>query len=117
MRHHLRVHTILVVMIAIMESTLVRATLEKKHKNHRAHVNQTLYLDPCSAERYEGDIALDEETKVMLEVAKNNSRSRGRRAATAFSTSLWPHGVIPYVLDSSSGYTRKFGFLCDVWSA
>jgi hypothetical protein len=53
MRHHLRVHTILVVMIAIMESTLVRATLEKKHKNHRAHVNQTLYLDPCSAGKYD----------------------------------------------------------------
>ncbi|KAH9490031.1 Dorsal-ventral patterning tolloid-like protein 1 [Bulinus truncatus] len=92
--------------------------------------SSSLILDPCKADAYLGDIALDAEDYLTIIQTLNHKRYkninskdqtdlktktanvkikkiRQRRAATAIRERLWPYGVIPFQIDSIfSGHTR-----------
>ncbi|XP_044134960.1 bone morphogenetic protein 1 [Bufo gargarizans] len=95
------------------------------------------YKDPCKAVAFWGDIALDEEDLANLKVdlrvssrnrtrssvsppARNSSASRtgrrartdrrvsrGRRAATSRPERVWPHGIIPFVVNGNFTGSQK----------
>ncbi|XP_069800553.1 bone morphogenetic protein 1 [Dendropsophus ebraccatus] len=95
------------------------------------------YKDPCKAVAFWGDIALDEEDLANLKVnlrvssrnrtrssvstpARNSSSSRtgrrartdrrvsrGRRAATSRPERVWPHGIIPFVVNGNFTGSQK----------
>lgn len=95
------------------------------------------YKDPCKAVAFWGDIALDEEDLAYLKVdlrmssrnrtrsssvspARNSSSSRtgrrartdrrvsrGRRAATSRPERVWPHGIIPFVVNGNFTGSQK----------
>ncbi|XP_075714976.1 bone morphogenetic protein 1 [Rhinoderma darwinii] len=95
------------------------------------------YKDPCKAAAFWGDIALDEEDLANLRIdlrvsSRNRTRSsvftpprnsssprtgrrartdrrvsRGRRAATSRPERIWPHGIIPFVVNGNFTGSQK----------
>ena len=55
-------------------------------------------------ERFEGDILLTPEQKAAMKDVQ-------KRAVVRVSSNLWPNGVIPYVMDTSSSSSTR---LCEL---
>ncbi|KAJ8980750.1 hypothetical protein NQ317_013755 [Molorchus minor] len=67
-------------------------------------ISKDIYLDPCKAGKFIGDIAIQtKHTRVHDETRQN----RVTRAATARKERLWDHGVIPYEIEEHFDGTRK----------